>query len=105
MLVGCAPLHIFDAGSVTAQRYKDGVLEPHGRLFQGAIGQDFNVIFDNTRSQTELILSKTFLRKRESAGWICQQNLMTEHVWDILGSHCSMSIPSKQVPDIEICFH
>ncbi|GFY15425.1 transposable element Tcb2 transposase [Trichonephila clavipes] len=34
-------LHIFDMSSVTAQRYKDEVLESHVRPFQGAIDQDF----------------------------------------------------------------
>ncbi|GFW66191.1 transposable element Tcb2 transposase [Trichonephila clavipes] len=38
MLDSRTSLHIFDAGSVTAQRYKDEVLEPQVRLFREAIG-------------------------------------------------------------------
>ncbi|GFS56002.1 hypothetical protein TNCV_2564481 [Trichonephila clavipes] len=37
ILEGRTTQHILDAGSVTAQRYKDQVLEPHVRLFLGAI--------------------------------------------------------------------
>ncbi|GFX99255.1 transposable element Tc1 transposase [Trichonephila clavipes] len=38
ILDGRTPLHIFDAGSVTAP---DEALEPNVRLYRGAIGQDF----------------------------------------------------------------
>ncbi|GFY28100.1 transposable element Tcb2 transposase [Trichonephila clavipes] len=39
--------HFFDTGSVTAQRYKDEVLEPYVRLFRGAVRPDFIFMDDN----------------------------------------------------------
>ncbi|GFS85025.1 transposable element Tc1 transposase [Trichonephila clavipes] len=50
MLNGHTPLHIFDVGSVTAQRYKE-VLEPHVTLFRVAIGQAFIFMEDNEATQ------------------------------------------------------
>ncbi|GFW61061.1 transposable element Tcb2 transposase [Trichonephila clavipes] len=41
------PFHIFDGGSVTAQRNKNKVLESHMRLIRVAIGQDFIFMDDN----------------------------------------------------------
>ncbi|GFT74202.1 transposable element Tcb2 transposase [Trichonephila clavipes] len=40
-------LHFFDTGSVTAQRYRDEVLEPYVHLFRGAVGPDFIFMDDN----------------------------------------------------------
>ncbi|GFU99628.1 transposable element Tcb2 transposase [Trichonephila clavipes] len=48
MLDSRTPVHIFGTSSVTVQRYKNKVLEPHMRLFRGVIGQDFIFIDDNT---------------------------------------------------------
>ncbi|GFW75849.1 transposable element Tcb2 transposase [Trichonephila clavipes] len=44
---GRTDLHFFDTGSVTAQRYRDEVLEPYVRLFRGAVGPDFIFMDDN----------------------------------------------------------
>ncbi|GFU24255.1 transposable element Tcb2 transposase [Trichonephila clavipes] len=40
-------LHFFDTGSVTAQRYRDEVLEPYVHLFRGAGGPDIIFMDDN----------------------------------------------------------
>ncbi|GFX26855.1 transposable element Tcb2 transposase [Trichonephila clavipes] len=40
-------LHFFDTGSVTAQRYRDEVLEPYVHLFRDAVGPDFIFMDDN----------------------------------------------------------
>ncbi|GFV71302.1 transposable element Tcb2 transposase [Trichonephila clavipes] len=47
MMDGHTDLHFFDTGSVTAQRYRDKVLEPYIRLFRGAVGPDFIFMGDN----------------------------------------------------------
>ncbi|GFW02314.1 transposable element Tcb2 transposase [Trichonephila clavipes] len=44
---GRTDLHFFDTGSVTAQRYKDEVLQLYVRLFRGAVGPDFIFMDDN----------------------------------------------------------
>ncbi|GFW17998.1 transposable element Tcb2 transposase [Trichonephila clavipes] len=47
MMDGRTGLHFFDTGSVTAQRYRDEVLEPYVRLLRGAVGPDFIFMDDN----------------------------------------------------------
>ncbi|GFU60073.1 transposable element Tcb2 transposase [Trichonephila clavipes] len=47
MIDGCTDLHFFDTGSVTAQRYRDEVLELYVHLFRGAVGTDFISMDDN----------------------------------------------------------
>ncbi|GFW04514.1 transposable element Tcb2 transposase [Trichonephila clavipes] len=47
MMDGRKDLHFFDTGSVTAQKYRDEVLEPYVPLFRGAIGPDFIFMDDN----------------------------------------------------------
>ncbi|KFM74528.1 Transposable element Tc3 transposase, partial [Stegodyphus mimosarum] len=47
MMDGRTDLHFFGTGSVTGQRYRDEVLEPYVRLFQGAVGPDFIFMDDN----------------------------------------------------------
>ncbi|GFX67777.1 transposable element Tcb2 transposase [Trichonephila clavipes] len=47
MMDGRTDLHFFDTGSVTAQRYRDEVIEPYVRLFQSAVGTDFIFMNDN----------------------------------------------------------
>ncbi|GFV15152.1 transposable element Tcb2 transposase [Trichonephila clavipes] len=66
------PLHIFDAGSVNAQRYKDDILESRVRLFRGAIGQDFIFMDDNARPPRVRFV-EDFLEEAD----ICQQNFLT----------------------------
>ncbi|GFU84797.1 transposable element Tcb2 transposase [Trichonephila clavipes] len=46
MMDGLTDLKFLDTGSVTAQRYRDEVLEPYVRLFRGAVGPDF-IFMDN----------------------------------------------------------
>ncbi|GFV17634.1 transposable element Tcb2 transposase [Trichonephila clavipes] len=46
MMDGRTDLHFFDTGSMTAQKYRDEVLEPYVHLFRGAIGPDF-IFMDN----------------------------------------------------------
>ncbi|GFX96751.1 transposable element Tcb2 transposase [Trichonephila clavipes] len=52
MIDGRRDLHFFDTGSVTAQRYRDEVLEPYVRLLQGAVGSDF-IFMDDIRHVTK----------------------------------------------------
>ncbi|GFY31241.1 transposable element Tcb2 transposase [Trichonephila clavipes] len=47
MMDGRTDIHFFDTGSVTAQIYRDKVLEPYVRLFRGAVGPDFIFMDDN----------------------------------------------------------
>ncbi|GFW86042.1 transposable element Tcb2 transposase [Trichonephila clavipes] len=47
MMDGRTVIHFFDTESVTAQRYRDEVLEPYVSLFRGAVGPDFIFMDDN----------------------------------------------------------
>ncbi|GFS70059.1 transposable element Tcb2 transposase [Trichonephila clavipes] len=47
MMDGRSYLHFYDTGSVTAQRYRDEVLEPYVHLFRGAVDPDFIFMDDN----------------------------------------------------------
>ncbi|GFX03463.1 transposable element Tcb2 transposase [Trichonephila clavipes] len=56
MMDGRTDLHFFDKGSVTAQRYRDEVLEPYVRLFRGAVGPDFIFMDDNAPCHRALLI-------------------------------------------------
>ncbi|GFW30018.1 transposable element Tcb2 transposase [Trichonephila clavipes] len=60
MIDGRTDLHFFDTGSVTAQRYKDEVLEPYVRLFRGAVGPDF-IFMDANAPCHRVVLNDDFL--------------------------------------------
>ncbi|GFU06951.1 transposable element Tcb2 transposase [Trichonephila clavipes] len=56
MMNGRTDLHFFDMGSVTAQRYKDYVLEPYVLVFRGAVGPDFIFMDDNAPCQRVVLI-------------------------------------------------
>ncbi|GFT07342.1 transposable element Tcb2 transposase [Nephila pilipes] len=58
MLDGRTPLHVFDGGYVTGVRYRDDVLEPYVRLFQGAVGPEFILMDDNARPHRALLVDE-----------------------------------------------
>ncbi|GFX77204.1 transposable element Tcb2 transposase [Trichonephila clavipes] len=88
MMDGHTDLHFFDTGSVTAQRYRDEVLEPYVRLFQGAVGPDF-ILRDDNAPCHRAVLTHDFLETEniERMSWPANSfNLNPiEHVWDMLG--------------------
>ncbi|UYV63311.1 hypothetical protein LAZ67_2003713 [Cordylochernes scorpioides] len=43
-------LHVFEAGTLNVQRYRDEILEPHARLFREAVGPDVVFMDDNAPS-------------------------------------------------------
>ncbi|UYV82892.1 hypothetical protein LAZ67_22001270 [Cordylochernes scorpioides] len=48
MTNGRTPLHVFDNGTLNAQRYRDEILKPHVQLFREAVDPDFMFMDDNT---------------------------------------------------------
>ena len=49
---GCTDLRILDQGTLTAQRYRDGILDVHVRLYGSAVGDGFISMDDNIRPHT-----------------------------------------------------
>ena len=51
-LRGRTELHVMAAGTLTAVRYRDEILDPIVRPFAGAIGNNFILMQDNARPHT-----------------------------------------------------
>ncbi|GBN58951.1 hypothetical protein AVEN_240748-1 [Araneus ventricosus] len=58
MLDGRTPLHVFERGNVTGERYRDEILEPYVRLFRGAVGPEFILMDDNVRPHRALLVDE-----------------------------------------------
>ncbi|GFV53987.1 transposable element Tcb2 transposase [Trichonephila clavipes] len=85
---GCTGIHFFDTGSVTAQRYRDEVLEPYVRLFRGAISPDFISMDDNAPCH-RAVLIVDFLETEniQRMSWPVNSPDLNhiDHVWDLFG--------------------
>ncbi|GFV46884.1 transposable element Tcb2 transposase [Trichonephila clavipes] len=100
MMDGRTDLHFFDTGSVTAQRYKDKVLEPYVYLFRGAVGPDFIFMDDNAPSHRTMLIDD-FLETEniQRMSWPANSpDLNTiQHVWDMLGGQIA-ALSHPQAP-------
>ncbi|GFU57431.1 transposable element Tcb2 transposase [Trichonephila clavipes] len=108
MMVGRTDLHFFDTGSVTAQRYRDEVLEPYVRLFRGAVGSDFIFMDDNAPCH-QAVLIDDFLETENIHRMSCPENYPDlnpiEHVWDMLGRQiAALSHPPNSVTELKRAF-
>ncbi|GFS94840.1 transposable element Tcb2 transposase [Trichonephila clavipes] len=65
MMDGLTNLHYFDTESVTAQRYRDEVLQPYVHLFRGAVGPDF-IFMDDNAPWHRAVLIDDFLETESS---------------------------------------
>ncbi|GFV44840.1 transposable element Tcb2 transposase [Trichonephila clavipes] len=98
-------LHFFDTGSVTAQRYRDEVLEPYVHLFRGAVGPDFIFMGDNAPCHRAGLIDD-FLETEniQRISWPANSPdlIPIEHVWDMLGRQiAALSHPPSSVTELK----
>lgn len=84
-------------GTLTGQRYITQVLEPHVRLWRGAVGEDFVFMDDNARPHRSQAVNQYLetqgIRRLEWPAMSPDMNPI-EHVWDML----SRAIHSRRNP-------
>ncbi|GFY08249.1 transposable element Tcb2 transposase [Trichonephila clavipes] len=105
MMDGRTDLHFFDMGSVTAQRYRDEVLEPYTRLFRGAVGPDFIFMDDNAPCHRAVLIDD-FLETEniQRMSWPVNSPDLNpiEYVWYILGRQiAALSHPPSSVTELK----
>ncbi|GFU88982.1 transposable element Tcb2 transposase [Trichonephila clavipes] len=105
MMNGRTDLHFFDMGSVTAQRYRDYVLEPYVLVFRGAVGPDFIFMDDNAPCQ-RVVLIDDFLETEniQCMSWPVNSPDLNpiKHVWDMLGRQiAALSHPPSSVTELK----
>ncbi|GFV13179.1 transposable element Tcb2 transposase [Trichonephila clavipes] len=105
MMDGRIDLHFFDTGSVTAQRYKDEVLEPYVRFFRGAVGPDIIFMNDNAPCHRAVLIDDFIETKNiQRMSWPVNSpdSNPIEHVWDMLGRQiAALSHPPSSVTELK----
>ncbi|GFX32887.1 transposable element Tcb2 transposase [Trichonephila clavipes] len=105
MMDGHRDLHFYYTGSVTAQRYRDEVLEPYFRLFRGAVGPDF-IFMDDNEPCLRAVLIYDFLETEniQRMSWTANSPDLNpiEHVWYMLGRQiAALSHPPSSVTELK----
>lgn len=99
------PLHVFDTGSVNAQRYRQEILEPYVRLFRGAVGPEFLFMDDNARPHRARLVDE-YLESEDihRMDWPAKSPDLNpiEHAWDALGRAIAIrQPPPRTIPELK----
>ncbi|GFY35754.1 transposable element Tcb2 transposase [Trichonephila clavipes] len=105
MMDGRTDLHFFDTGSVTAQRYRNEVLEPYVRLFRGDVGPDFIFMDDNAPCHRAVLIDD-FLETEniQRMSWPANSPDLNpiQRIWDMLGRQMTaLSHPPSSVTELK----
>ncbi|GFW40240.1 transposable element Tcb2 transposase [Trichonephila clavipes] len=105
MMDGRTDLHFFDMGSVTAQRYRNEVLEPYVYLFRGAVGSDFIFMEDNEPCHRAVLIDD-FLETEniQRMSWPANSSDLNpiKHVWNMLGRQIAdLSHPPSSITELK----
>ncbi|GFX60551.1 transposable element Tcb2 transposase [Trichonephila clavipes] len=96
---GRTDLYIIRDGPLTAHRYRDEILRPIVVPYAAAIGDDFILMDDNSRShRTNMVEDFLFEEGIVRMEWpVCSPDMNPiEHVWDALGRQVAGCQPPPQ---------
>uniref|UniRef100_A0AAZ3P6C1 Tc1-like transposase DDE domain-containing protein n=1 Tax=Oncorhynchus tshawytscha TaxID=74940 RepID=A0AAZ3P6C1_ONCTS len=100
-LGGCTALHVLARGSLTAIRYRDEILRPLVRPYDGAVGPGLLLIQDNPRPHVAGVCQQ-FLQEEgiDAMDWPARSPDLNpiEHIWDIM----SRSIHQRHVTPLTV---
>ncbi|UYV79772.1 hypothetical protein LAZ67_18000603 [Cordylochernes scorpioides] len=99
VLANAHPSTFFSGGTLTAQRYRDEILEPYLRPYRDQIGHNLIFMDDNARPHrarlvNEYLQSENIRRMQWPAS--SQDLNPIEHVWDALGRRIGARHPSPR---------
>ncbi|UYV60670.1 hypothetical protein LAZ67_1001817, partial [Cordylochernes scorpioides] len=93
------PLHIFSGGTLTAQRYRDEILEPYLRPYRDQIGHNLIFMDDNARPHRARLVNEYLQSENiRRMDWPARSPDLNpiEHVWDALGRRIGARHPSPR---------
>ncbi|UYV82328.1 hypothetical protein LAZ67_21001723 [Cordylochernes scorpioides] len=93
------PLHIFSGGTLTAQRYRDEILEPYLRPYKDQIGHNLILMDDNARPHRARLVNEYLQSENiRRMDWPARSPDLNpiEHVWDALGRRIGARHPSPR---------